>query len=406
MDILFIGGVYEKNLVQDYINKSKSGIQLAVNTHQWNIIDGIDSKEDISLSILSGVFIEEYPKYQELYKKKNIWSHNGISKDENIGFLNIFGIKQIWRTISMEHKAKLWAKKQGKDKNIICYYTNVPFMNAAIQAKKKNQQIKTTLIVSDVPGFLNLSNKQSIKSKIIYSLSMRKIKKLLNKFDNFILLTEEMKNVLDIGDRPYIVMEGLINSNDAVTVEKIKQKKIDKKVIVYSGSLHEKYGIMTLLEAFKLIKDKDYKLIIFGDGECREYIEGLQNRDSRIEYLGYQQREIVLEYQRKATVLINPRDDQGEFNKYSFPSKNLEYLISGTPVIAYKLAGMPEEYVDYINIPKGDKAIDLATTIMEVCNKSEFELKEMSIKARNFIVNEKNINKQADRIINLLRGLV
>ena len=47
-----------------------------------------------------------------------------------------------------------------------------------------------------------------------------------------------------------------------------------------------------------------------------------------------------------------------EFTKYSFPSKNMEYMVSGTPILTSKLPGMPKEYYDYVylindNSPKG-----------------------------------------------------
>ena len=38
---------------------------------------------------------------------------------------------------------------------------------------------------------------------------------------------------------------------------------------------------------------------------------------------------------------VNPRQNNEEFTKYSFPSKTMEYLASGVPVVAYKLDGIP-----------------------------------------------------------------
>ena len=49
-----------------------------------------------------------------------------------------------------------------------------------------------------------------------------------------------------------------------------------------------------------------------------------------------------------ATLLINPRFSNEEYTKYSFPSKNMEYMASGTPILTTKLPGMPKEYYEYI----------------------------------------------------------
>jgi hypothetical protein len=37
-----------------------------------------------------------------------------------------------------------------------------------------------------------------------------------------------------------------------------------------------------------------------------------------------------------------------EYTRYSFPSKNIEYLLSGKPVVGYFLDGMPHVYQDFM----------------------------------------------------------
>lgn len=45
---------------------------------------------------------------------------------------------------------------------------------------------------------------------------------------------------------------------------------------------------------------------------------------------------------KNADVLVNPRQNDDEYTKYSFPSKNIEYLMTGNAVMAYMLDGIPE----------------------------------------------------------------
>lgn len=52
--------------------------------------------------------------------------------------------------------------------------------------------------------------------------------------------------------------------------------------------------------------------------------------------------------QQQATLLVNPRKGHEEYTKYSFPSKTMEYMASGTPTIMYKLPGLPIEYEEYL----------------------------------------------------------
>lgn len=408
LNILFIGGLYEKGKENEYIDKSTKGIQLAINIHQWNIINGLDICNNHPVNILSGVFIEDYPAYKDWYKGRFLWSHIEGAMDENIGFINIFGLKQLWRKISMASKAKRWAKKLSNSPEkgaIVCYYTNIPFMNAALKAKKRNPQIKTVLVVSDVPDFLNLSAEKTFKQKIMHYFSYNQMYQLITRFDGFVLLTEQMKDLLHIDKKPYIVMEGIINPNEAISVKDIENKSFEKKSIVYSGSLHEKYGIQILLDAIVLISNKDYEFVIFGSGEKAENIKKLQTVDSRVKYMGYQNRDIVLQYQRKATVLVNPRSNVGEFNKYSFPSKNLEYLLSGALVIGAELPGIPKEYSKYINLLNDMTADKLSKKIVEMCELSPTEARQKALKARQFAIDKKNYMVQGERVLDLINKI-
>ena len=60
-------------------------------------------------------------------------------------------------------------------------------------------------------------------------------------------------------------------------------------------------------------------------------------QDKRIHFGGVIPLSEVIEKEIQATILINPRPVDQEFTKYSFPSKIMEYMSSGTPVLTTKL---------------------------------------------------------------------
>ena len=45
---------------------------------------------------------------------------------------------------------------------------------------------------------------------------------------------------------------------------------------------------------------------------------------------------------------VNPRPGAADFTRYSFPSKTLEYLDAGKPVLAYRNDGIPPEYDEHL----------------------------------------------------------
>jgi hypothetical protein len=57
---------------------------------------------------------------------------------------------------------------------------------------------------------------------------------------------------------------------------------------------------------------------------------------------------------KSADILVNPRPNNEIYTRYSFPSKNIEYLLSGKVVLGYKLDGMPDCYKQFMVIVKED----------------------------------------------------
>ena len=176
-------------------------------------------------------------------------------------------------------------------------------------------------------------------------------------------------------------------------------------MVFYSGTLARRYGVLNLIKAFSLIVDSSYRLWICGEGDSRSEIQDFSKNDKRIFYYGQLPTEKVFQLQKQATVLVNPRTSEGEFSKYSFPSKTMEYLASGTPTILFKLDGIPDEYLQYCFTVKQETVECLSETIVTVCSKSQEDLFEFGRKASNFIKNFKNPEFQVNKIKDMLLTL-
>ena len=115
-------------------------------------------------------------------------------------------------------------------------------------------------------------------------------------------------------------------------------------------------------------------------------------------------RKELLELERKATVMVNTTPSQ-DFTRYFFPSKNMEYLASGTPTIMFRLGCMPKEYDEYLYYVDGNDADALREKIIEVCEKSQEELNAFGDRARQFIIEKKNPFVQCKRILDFINTL-
>ncbi|AZQ76773.1 glycosyltransferase [Flaviflexus ciconiae] len=161
----------------------------------------------------------------------------------------------------------------------------------------------------------------------------------------------------------------------------------------------------SLLEAFSLIPDPNALLILCGVGDAESTIQRYSDIDHRIRFLGQIPRDEVMELQSRATVLVNPRTNNSEYTKYSFPSKLMEYLSAGVPVVAHELPGVPVEYANYIFYTKEQTPAGLADKLIEVCSMDPAIRRRRAEAARTWVQTQKDPYTQTERILKLMASV-
>ncbi|MFK4785469.1 glycosyltransferase [Fusobacterium sp. MFO224] len=405
MEILFIGGNFFKSMENEIIKNSKSVIQYAANKFEWNLIEGLSLHQKINLKILSAILIGSYPRdYKKLLIKNRDYKYKNLIKCKYVKFCNAWGYKNISRANSLKKEIKNNLDNTKENKVVIVYSSHTPFLQAAVYAKKINPSIKICLIVPDLPQYINLRERQSLVYKILKKIDIRIFNKNLKYVDSFVLLTKEMKDILNVGKRDYVIVEGLVNKRDVEEI-KILENKSNVRKIVYTGNINRRFGIDKLVQAFLRLKERDLELVICGKGDYERNIKNYALKDKRIKYLGQIKNTEAVRLQQNATILVNPRQGEEEFTKYSFPSKNMEYLLAGRPVIAYKLQGIPDEYDDYIFYVEDNSVESLKNKIQEVLNLSTIRRNEFGNRARKFVLENKNNEVVAGKILEMLKSV-
>ena len=102
------------------------------------------------------------------------------------------------------------------------------------------------------------------------------------------------------------------------------------------------------------------------------------------------------------TLLVNPRHSADDYTKYSFPSKTMEYLASGTPTVMAHLPAIPSEYDEFLFYFDDESIEGMARKLVELCEMDCKILKERGEGARHFILDNKNANVQSQRIYSLV----
>ncbi|WP_207647194.1 glycosyltransferase [Peptoclostridium litorale] len=401
IEYAFLGGIFPKDLQSEVKEKSIGNIQYAANTLQWNLINGIESNISGPIKLFNRMFIGSFPnKYKDFYIKTKVFSHEEGACDINIGFINVLFIKQLLIPKVANKYLLDWINDNNDKKKVLFVYSS-NFLESITFVKKIDSSVHICLILPDLPSFMNMDKSNSILYKCLNRSNQKALLNNIRYIDSFVILTDQMAEVLSIKNKkPHVVIEGMVSDSNS----DINQNDNDIKVntICYTGTLTKKYGIMDLVKAFRLIENEEYRLVICGSGEAEAEIKKIALNDPRIEYKGIIPREEAIKIQKNSTVLVNPRKNNEIYTKYSFPSKIMEYMIAGRPIVCYKLDGMPDEYDDFLNYVHDNSIESLKNKLVEVVSMKQEELINQGIKNRNFVLENKNNNIQAKKILQMI----
>ena len=354
----------------------KSGYQMQKFNH--NLIEGLGKLTDVtSLSALPYVNERADRIDQTLDGIRYIAVKNNtgyIHKFSNLFYLYLEGSRII---------------KKYRPECIICDAIALsPCVISKLLGKRYN--IPVSGIITDLPGMLGVENKAT-----------RKTVMRMQNFDGYILLTEQMNEIVNPNHRPYIIMEGLCASQ---LPELYLGKR--RKVILYSGSLWKNdAGIEYLVQGFINAKLSEYELHLYGTGELVPWIEKISKEHQNVKYMGCVTNSEMVKIQSEAMLLVNPRPSKEEFCKYSFPSKTIEYMASGTPVLMTRLPGVPMEYFDYVYTIEDETSEGMCKTLEIILSKEENDRKKFGICASEFVKEKKSQKCQSERVYEFVQQL-
>lgn len=399
MKVLFVGGMFPQKLESDIYSNSKGAVQNAANVLQWNIIKGLQQCEKVDLTVASALFVGAWPR------RYQIWNmHEGKCDGiDLIAFKNFPIYKNVSRYINVYKYCIQWIKKNESNKEqqcIIVYSAHTPFIKALYKIKKKYPFVRTHIIVPDLPEYMNLELKNNTIFNILKKIDINIQKACLSCIDSFTFLTKYMSGKFNLYHKPYVVVEGMIDSQ---VIERYAEEapEVGEIRLVYTGTMNIRYGVMNLVRAMNFIKEPNVRLILCGTGDGERKILQAAKTDKRILYCGQVSRQEALNQQRRATLLVNPRSGDEEYTKYSFPSKNLEYMLHNKPVIVFKLAGVPDEYDQVLNYFRDSNPKHMAEDIMEICKLPLNKRIEIGKKTTAFALKEKNYVVQTKKILSV-----
>jgi glycosyltransferase involved in cell wall biosynthesis len=339
------------------------------------------------------------------------WPSTGIESEKGITY-RYFSVRMIpvlshlvvftWSFFSCLR----WTRsRRDQPRFVICDVLDLSISAGALVASKLIG-IPAVAIVTDVPNYLHdyIGGADSSLGKLAVRAYRSLSTFFMERYDGYIVLTEPMNPLVNPRARPHLVIEGMVDPGMG-DVDNTAAGKFPEKVILYAGALYAKYGVRSLLDAFLQTPHPEARLWLYGSGELEPMIKDCAARDPRITFWGVRPNQEVVAAEVRATLLVNPRPSTETFTKFSFPSKNMEYMASGTPVLTTPLPGMPAEYLDHVYAFPDESVAGMASTLNRLLDLPGEAHQLRGEGAKAFVLTQKSSLIQARRVVAFLSAM-
>lgn len=352
------------------------------------------------LDIIALPIISAFPKVKRMHiPGKTDELESGYTANW-VPSVNLPLFKQKDRENRIGRIVRKWIQDHPDEKKTILVYSVYAPAFRALRRIGTKYGVEKVAIVTDLPQFMYTYEHSGGLKKKIQDFYARKMESLQGGMDKYVYLTDAMHEIV-APDKPYIVMEGIAGSDSALEEKNVKVKS-DGFIVMYAGALNLSFGINNLLEAIRKLPYSDVRLWLFGNGDAVPQIREMADADSRIQYFGSVSRADILKREVQADLLVNVRDPKEEFTKYSFASKNIEYMASGTPYLTTRLEGIPEDYYEYLLTIEDNSADSIAGGINKAYLMSPEDRIQLGMMAKKYVLENKNSTIQAARIMDFI----
>jgi glycosyltransferase involved in cell wall biosynthesis len=149
----------------------------------------------------------------------------------------------------------------------------------------------------------------------------------------------------------------------------------------------------------------DWEMLIVDDcslDASADIIREYAKKDPRIKFFGRVSRQDILTALKKSHLIVINKPTADDYSNYSFSSKILECMASGTPLLTTRVGGMPEEYYDYVRFIDDETPPGIAKAIEEALALTDVERVQLGTEAENFVLSSKNCATMTHKILEFL----
>jgi glycosyltransferase involved in cell wall biosynthesis len=391
--VLFVGHLFPDWLKAKILDQKLSPIQ----TQRFGsaLLDALISAYNKKVDAFSVAPLLDYPHSNFVISPKAKWTIDDTVDVSMYSYINLLGIKHFSRFLVTFLYISSWIIRNKSNSRIIVLHG---VQSCKIWGVILSQIFGKCVIVPFLTDDIGLSTSWERKIiKHIRRVDTYLIKLGLKKVDGIISMTSQLARKL-APDRPALTIPAIHNSRMADFYNDKKDRSEQSFNVIYAGALSHEYGVDLLVNAFLKVAQPTWRLLITGKGSMATSINNFSKQNHQIQYLGFLDDKEFSKVLMSADVLVSPKLSSGLTASFSFPSKIVEFLGTGLPVISTNLPTFTDDFRKHLIISRSDSLEDFGDCLRYVSSWDDEERDEWKEKTLQFVKSELSPENQGLRI--------
>ena len=213
---------------------------------------------------------------------------------------------------------------------------------------------------------------------------------ILKNTDHIACLNKEIQdNVIKLIDAKSSNKVSVISMG--VNVNEFRDKFKFNRKILFLGRLADKKGVKYLLEAIKLLKDKDIRVFIAGDGPLRRELENfvkLNKLQNKVKFLGFISGKDKINLIKDCCIFVAPSIITNYGDREGLPVSLLEAMAASKAIIATDVGGIKDAIKNNYNglLIKQKSSNEIVNAINKLISNKNLA-KKLAMNSRRTVLN-------------------
>lgn len=388
MALLYIGA-----FTPDHPEYQNPATSTAGNLFQLNFLTALAQSDLPNPKVYSYFPVASFPRIKQLFfGAKTVRLGNGLEAT-SLGHINLGAFKILSLGMSAAWRTFRWGLKNRKavHRVVICYnLTAPPAVPLAIVCRWMGMDLVPFIGDIYVPG-------EVVKDTFLRRLEFASQKSVIPRAKGLLIANQAI--IDDFApDRHSLLVEGGVMEDFIRRFEKKPKQSGDTFHVVFAGQLSVLNGVTMLIESLRHIDMPNLRVSIVGGGEYADAVRKAVGKDVRLAYLGLVPHPDVIELYESADLLVNLRRTDYQTHRYVFPSKVVECLATGRPLLTTCTGHVEEEFGDFIFKLEEETPEALAAAIVRIAQMEPEARSAVGKRAQDYVRDHKTWEGHAVRL--------